>query len=128
MGDIGRRPEQNSPKSSPRGSRSPAYPRQDSTGTLKATITLGKNPSVIHSGPFYLMKEPPGKCPIYRPHKLRHASGFHASCHPHLVSLSTGMDRNEASRTLLRCFISTMKISNKCKFQLNISKIMNAKH
>ena len=74
MGDIARRPEQNSPKSSPRGSRSPAYPRQDSTGTLKATITLGKNPSVIHSGPFYLMKEPPGKSPIYRPHKLRHAT------------------------------------------------------
>ena len=48
-----------SPKSSPRGSRSPAYPRQDSTGTLKTTITLGKNPSIVHSGPFYLMKEPP---------------------------------------------------------------------
>ena len=57
MSDIGR---QNSPKSSPRGSRSPAYPRQDSTGTLKTTITLGKNPSVFHSGAFYLMKEPPG--------------------------------------------------------------------
>ncbi|KAI0239490.1 Mediator of RNA polymerase II transcription subunit 19 [Lamellibrachia satsuma] len=56
MSDIGR---QNSPKSSPRGSRSPAYPRQDSTGTLKTTITLGKNPSVFHSGAFYLMKEPP---------------------------------------------------------------------
>ena len=57
MSDIGR---QNSPKSSPRGSRSPAYPRQDSSGTLKTTITLGRNPSVFHSGPFYLMKEPPG--------------------------------------------------------------------
>ncbi|KAK2166705.1 hypothetical protein NP493_1293g01015 [Ridgeia piscesae] len=56
MSDIGR---QNSPKSSPRGSRSPACPRQDSTGTLKTTIMLGKNPSVFHSGPFYLMKEPP---------------------------------------------------------------------
>ena len=48
-----------SPKSSPHGS-SPAYPRQDSSGTLKTTITLGKNPSVLHRGPFYLMKEPPG--------------------------------------------------------------------
>ena len=51
---------QSSPKSSPRGSRSPAYPRQDSTGTLKTTITLGKNPAIVHHGPFYLMKEPPG--------------------------------------------------------------------
>src|SRR5690348_6490506 len=48
-----------SPKSSPRGSRSPVVPRQDSTGTLKTTISLGKNPSIVHSGPFYLMKEPP---------------------------------------------------------------------
>ncbi|ELU17150.1 hypothetical protein CAPTEDRAFT_157326 [Capitella teleta] len=56
MSDLARQP---SPKSSPRGSRSPAYPRQDSSGTLKTTITLGKNPSVFHSGLFYLMKEPP---------------------------------------------------------------------
>uniref|UniRef100_U5EJQ7 Mediator of RNA polymerase II transcription subunit 19 n=1 Tax=Corethrella appendiculata TaxID=1370023 RepID=U5EJQ7_9DIPT len=34
--------------------------RQDSSGTLKTTISLGKNPSILHSGPFYLMKEPPG--------------------------------------------------------------------
>ena len=60
MADTGRRSEQNSPKSSPRGSRSPAVPRQDSTGTLRTTISLGKNPAVIHTGPFYLLKEPPG--------------------------------------------------------------------
>ena len=59
MSDISR---QSSPKSSPRGSRSPAaYMRHDSTGTLKATITLGKNPAVINTGPFYLLKELPGK-------------------------------------------------------------------
>ncbi|XP_054722575.1 mediator of RNA polymerase II transcription subunit 19-like [Uloborus diversus] len=52
-------PEQYSPKSSPRGSRSPVVPRQDSTGTLKTTISLGKTPAIVHSGPFYLMKEPP---------------------------------------------------------------------
>lgn len=45
---------------SPRGSRSPTVSRQDTTGTLKTTISLGKNPSIVHSGPFYLMKEPPG--------------------------------------------------------------------
>lgn len=49
-----------SPKSSPRGSRSPmATPnlsRNDSTGTLKMTISAGKHPAVVHSGPFYLMK------------------------------------------------------------------------
>jgi len=56
MSDASR---QSSPKSSPRGSRSPAYPRQDSTGTLKTTITLGKKPSVFQGGTFYLMKEPP---------------------------------------------------------------------
>lgn len=55
-----RRPESYSPKSSPRGSRSPVVPRQDSTGTLKTTISLGKTPAIVHSGPFYLMKEPPG--------------------------------------------------------------------
>lgn len=53
--------EQYSPKSSPRGARSPVVSRQDSTGTLKATISLGKNPSIVPSGPFYLMKEPPGE-------------------------------------------------------------------
>jgi len=57
MSDVSSR--QSSPKSSPRGSRSPAYPRQDSTGTLKTTITLGKKPSIFQGGTFYLMKEPP---------------------------------------------------------------------
>lgn len=33
--------------------------RQDTTGTLKTTISLGKTPAIVHSGPFYLMKEPP---------------------------------------------------------------------
>ncbi|KAG1673481.1 Mediator of RNA polymerase II transcription subunit 19 [Nymphon striatum] len=61
MADVVRRVEQYSPKSSPRGARSPVVPRQDSTGTLKTTISLGgKNPAIVHSGPFYLMKEPPG--------------------------------------------------------------------
>merc|ERR1712179_34913 len=55
MNDPIRRPEQVSPKSSPLGSRSPAYPRLDSSGTLKTTISLGKNPSV--KGPFYLIKD-----------------------------------------------------------------------
>lgn len=66
MGDQFRsKVEQYSPKSSPRGARSPVVSRQDSTGTLKTTISLGKNPSIVHSGPFYLMKEPPGKYFIY---------------------------------------------------------------
>lgn len=60
MNDQFRKVEPYSPKSSPRGSRSPVVSRQDSTGTLKTTISLGKNPSIVHSGPFYLMKEPPG--------------------------------------------------------------------
>lgn len=33
--------------------------RQDSSGTLKTTISLGRTPAIVHSGPFYLMKEPP---------------------------------------------------------------------
>lgn len=57
MNEPIRRPEQGSPRSSPRGSRSPAYPRTDSSGTLKTTISLGRVPSVIHSGPFYLVKD-----------------------------------------------------------------------
>jgi len=59
-----RRPEQCSPKSSPRGNRSPVVPRQDSTGTLKTTISLGKTPVIVNSGPFYLMKEPPSECEL----------------------------------------------------------------
>ncbi|KFM78233.1 Mediator of RNA polymerase II transcription subunit 19, partial [Stegodyphus mimosarum] len=59
MGDLRRGDSSYSPKSSPRGSRSPVVPRQDSTGTLKTTISLGRTPSIVHSGPFYLMKEPP---------------------------------------------------------------------
>lgn len=73
MGDQFRnKVDQYSPKSSPRGSRSPIVPRQDSTGTLKTTISLGKNPSIVHSGPFYLMKEPPGmNC-----HSINHLDAF----------------------------------------------------
>lgn len=63
-----RRVEQFSPKSSPgahghghRGARSPVVPRQDSSGTLKTTISLGKTPAIVHHGPFYLMKEPPSE-------------------------------------------------------------------
>jgi len=60
MSDGMRRPvETFSPKSSPRGARSPQVSRQDSTGTLKTTISLGKTPTIVHSGPFYLMKETP---------------------------------------------------------------------
>ncbi|CAH1100677.1 unnamed protein product [Psylliodes chrysocephalus] len=59
MGDQFRKVENYSPKSSPRGARSPVVSRQDSSGTLKTTILLGKNPSIVPSGPFYLMKEPP---------------------------------------------------------------------
>lgn len=61
MGDQFRKVEQYSPKSSPRGARSPVVSRQDSSGTLKTTILLGKNPSIVPSGPFYLVKEPPGR-------------------------------------------------------------------
>ncbi|XP_034840007.1 mediator of RNA polymerase II transcription subunit 19 [Maniola hyperantus] len=62
MSDQFRKVEPYSPKSSPRGARSPVVSRQDSSGTLKTTISLGKNPSIVHSGPFYLMKEPPAEC------------------------------------------------------------------
>lgn len=78
MGDQFRnKVDQYSPKSSPRGSRSPIVPRQDSTGTLKTTISLGKNPSIVHSGPFYLMKEPPeseltGATNLMAYHNLEH--------------------------------------------------------
>ncbi|MCZ8632746.1 MAG: hypothetical protein N7Q72_05730, partial [Spiroplasma sp. Tabriz.8] len=27
--------------------------RQDSSGTLKTTISLGRTPAIVHSGPFY---------------------------------------------------------------------------
>nr|CAG4643497.1 EOG090X0DK3 [Ilyocryptus agilis] len=59
VADSLRRFEPNSPRSSPRGNRSPVVPRQDSTGTLKTTISLGKTPTIVHTGPFYLHKELP---------------------------------------------------------------------
>nr|CAG4645110.1 EOG090X0DK3 [Leptodora kindtii] len=59
VADSLRQFQSNSPKSSPRGNRSPVVPRQDSTGTLKTTISLGKTPSIVHTGPFYLHKELP---------------------------------------------------------------------
>lgn len=71
-----------SPKSSPaRGSRSPSVvPRQDSTGTLKTTISLGKTPTIVHSGPFYLLKpEAPvesaltGSANLIDHHNLQHS-------------------------------------------------------
>lgn len=74
-----RRSDQYSPKSSPRGARSPVVPRQDSTGTLKTTISLSKTPFIVHSGPFYLMKEPPseseltGATNLMATHNLEHA-------------------------------------------------------
>lgn len=46
-----------SPKSSPRRIAG----GQDSSGMLKTKISLGKNPTIVHSGPFYLVKEPPEK-------------------------------------------------------------------
>ena len=51
---------------SPIGNRSPQVasniPRQDSSGTLKTTIFLGtRNPIVVQKGPFYLLKDLPGK-------------------------------------------------------------------
>ncbi|KAK3873603.1 hypothetical protein Pcinc_021387 [Petrolisthes cinctipes] len=63
MNDLTRKVDASfSPKSSPRGSRSPManqmLSRNDSTGTLKMTISAGKHPAVVHSGPFYLMKDP----------------------------------------------------------------------
>lgn len=64
MSDQFRKVEPYSPKSSPRGGRSPVVSRQDSSGTLKTTISLGKNPSIVNSGPFYLMKEPPVECEL----------------------------------------------------------------
>src|SRR5260370_326796 len=86
MNEMGvRRPGDptSSPKSSPRGNRSPVVPRQDSTGTLKTTISLGKTPSIVHHGPFYLMKEPPGTGSLI---------GSCLMCHVHesFVSLSRG--------------------------------------
>lgn len=78
--DQFRKMETYSPKSSPRGGRSPIVSRQDSSGTLKTTISLGKNPSIVHSGPFYLMKEPPGKwlfhTPSYRFDQHLHSSSY----------------------------------------------------
>lgn len=58
--DQFRKDMSSSPRGGGVGGRSPVVSRQDSSGTLKTTISLGKNPSIVHSGPFYLIREPPG--------------------------------------------------------------------
>lgn len=67
----------NSPKSSPHGGRSPVVSRQDSSGTLKATISLGKTPTIIQTGPFYALKEPPGKGELTGERDLMTEYGLH---------------------------------------------------
>lgn len=67
----------NSPKSSPHGGRSPVVSRQDSSGTLKATISLGKTPTIIQTGPFYLLKEPPGRGELTGEKDLMTEYGLH---------------------------------------------------
>lgn len=68
ISDSLRRNGEQSPKSSPRAARSPLVQgsnRQDTTGTLKTTIILGgKQPSILNSGPFYLLKEPAGNLTV----------------------------------------------------------------
>lgn len=71
--------ESYSPKSSPRGARSPVVSRQDSSGTLKTTISLGKNPTIVHSGPFYLWKEQPGKSELTGATNLMNTYGLEHS-------------------------------------------------
>lgn len=78
MGEQFRKMESNySPKSSPHGGRSPVVSRQDSSGTLKATISLGKTPTIIQTGPFYSMKEPPGKGELTGDKDLMTEYGLH---------------------------------------------------
>lgn len=66
-----------SPRSSPHGGRSPVVARQDSSGTLKTTISLGKTPTIIHTGPFYSMKEPPAKAELTGDKDLMTEYGLH---------------------------------------------------
>uniref|UniRef100_A0A1A9ZCX9 Mediator of RNA polymerase II transcription subunit 19 n=1 Tax=Glossina pallidipes TaxID=7398 RepID=A0A1A9ZCX9_GLOPL len=57
--------------------RSPVVSRQDSLGTLKATISLGKTPTIIQTGPFYSMKEPPSKGELTGDKDLMTEYGLH---------------------------------------------------
>lgn len=79
MGDQFRKMDSTtySPKSSPHGGRSPVVSRQDSSGTLKTTISLGKTPTIIQTGPFYLWKEPPGKGELTGDKDLMTEYGLH---------------------------------------------------
>ncbi|XP_037934257.1 mediator of RNA polymerase II transcription subunit 19-like [Teleopsis dalmanni] len=78
MGDQFRKMDSTySPKSSPHGGRSPVVSRQDSSGTLKTTISLGKTPTIIHTGPFYSMREPPGKAELTGDKDLMTEYGLH---------------------------------------------------
>ncbi len=56
--------DQYSPKTSPRGARSPSVSGgmtpgggQMEGGNLKLSIALGQKPTIIQKGPFYLMKQ-----------------------------------------------------------------------
>ncbi|XP_067933583.1 mediator of RNA polymerase II transcription subunit 19-like [Watersipora subatra] len=67
-------------KTSPKGGRSPQVvsniPRQDSSGTLKTTIFLGRNPTIVPKGPFYLCKDLPEPSEVTGSMNLIHHHGL----------------------------------------------------
>lgn len=100
--------------------------RQDSSGTLKTTISLGRTPAIVHSGPFYLMKEPPeaseltGATNLITHHRLSNTylkllrskkNELGAFLH-HLTDVSSPFSRNDVNSTL-QSLLDTRIISNK---------------
>lgn len=100
--------------------------RQDSSGTLKTTISLGRTPAIVHSGPFYLMKEPPesseltGATNLLIHHHLNNTytkltnkkkNELSAYLH-HITDVNSSNLRNDIDSTL-QSLIDTRIISNK---------------
>lgn len=100
--------------------------RQDSSGTLKTTISLGRTPAIVHSGPFYLMKEPPeaseltGATNLITHHRLsstylkllsKKKNELSAFLHQ-LTDVNIPIAKNESSSTL-KSLLETRIISNK---------------
>lgn len=109
--------------------------RQDSSGTLKTTISLGRTPAIVHSGPFYLMKEPPepseitGATNLINHHRLggtyiklssKKKNELSAFLH-HLTDVNIPMNRNDPNSTL-QSLLETRIISNKEILPMNATQ------
>lgn len=106
--------------------------RQDSSGTLKTTISLGRTPAIVHSGPFYLMKEPPepseitGSTNLINHHRLNNTYTKLSGKKKNELSafLHQPTDVNVSVNNTLKSLLESRIISNKEIIPMNATQRM----